>query len=180
VSIPPSLEARDVLNLGSGHAYDCGAVNVDVTPDTSPDLVHDLDTVPWPLPDNRFGRVKVIDVLEHLENPLAAMDEIHRISRPGALVEIALPHFSSANAYSDLTHRHAFGYFSFDPLTGESPHDFYSQRRFRMLRREIVFYRSPSSPIVYRLANAHPRRYEQRWTWMFPAWFLSFSLQVEK
>jgi SAM-dependent methyltransferase len=174
------LDDRRTLNLGSGKEYDATAVNVDITPDTRPDIVHDLDVIPWPFDDNRFERVRAIDVLEHLDDALAAMDEIHRVCRSGAIVEIALPHFSAANAYSDLTHRRAFGYFSFDPITGESIHDFYSRRRFSMLRREITFYHRPINRLVRHLANRYPREYEQRWAWIFPAWFISFELEVQK
>ena len=176
----PELGCRTALNLGSGKAYDRSAVNLDVTPATSPDVVHDLDVVPWPFPDDRFDRVAAIDVLEHLRDPLGAMNEIHRVSRAGSVVRIALPHFSCANAFSDLTHRSFFGFYSFDNLTGESPHDFYSPRRFRMRRREIVFDRRPVNKLVRRLANRRPRAYEQHWAWMLPAWFLSFELEVVK
>jgi hypothetical protein len=34
------------------------------------------------------------------------MEEIHRVCRPGAIVQLRTPHFSSALAYSDPTHRH--------------------------------------------------------------------------
>ena len=176
----PSLVDRTLLNLGSGKSYDACAVNVDITADTGPDVVHDLNVVPWPFSDDRFDHVRAIDVLEHLDDVLAVMNEIHRVCRPGAIVEIALPHFSAANAYSDLTHRRAFGYFCFDPLTGESPHDFYSAKKFGMVRREIAFYHRPANRLVRYLANRHPLRYEQRWAWMFPAWFITFEMEVQK
>src|SRR4051794_36479256 len=121
-----SLAQRRTLNLGSGKRYDENAVNLDITPSTNPDVVHDLDESPWPFPDDRFDRVEAIDVIEHLASPLAAMGEIHRITRKGGTVLIALPHFSSANAYTDPTHRSFFGYFSFDYVTGENFHDFYT------------------------------------------------------
>lgn len=34
-------------------------------------------------------------------------------------MKIVMPHFASANAYIDPTHRGAFGYFSLDVVTGE-------------------------------------------------------------
>src|SRR4051812_41902587 len=97
------LESRQVLNLGSGKKYDPNAVNLDITAATHPDVLHDLEQTPWPFPDDRFSRVEAIDVLEHLSEPLTAMGEIHRITRKGGIVVVALPHFSSANAFTDLT-----------------------------------------------------------------------------
>jgi len=34
--------------------------------------------------------------------------------------------------------------------------------------------------LVRRLANRYPAAYERRWTWIFPAWFLYFELEVVK
>lgn len=169
-----------VLNLGSGRAYDPAAVNLDITPDTKPDIVHDLNVLPWPFVDNQFAEILAIDVLEHLERPLDALEEIHRIGRPGALVRIALPHFSSANCYTDPTHRTAFGFFSFDYVTGAHEHSYYTSIRFRYVKREIVFDARPTNRFVRPLANRWPWRYECRWAWIFPAWFVKVDLEVLK
>lgn len=172
------LESRAILNLGSGKKYDERAVNLDITEATNPDVVHDLDQFPWPFPSDRFDRVEAIDVIEHLSNPLAAMGEIHRITRHQGTVVVALPHFSSANAFTDLTHRSQLGYFSFDYLTGDHYHDFYTADRFLMRRRRIWFKPSLLNRVVQKAANRWPERYEQRWAWIFPAWFLEFELEV--
>ena len=57
------LDARTVLNLGCGQRQRPDAVNVDGVADTHPDLVFDLDRLPWPLEDNRFTEVLAFDVL---------------------------------------------------------------------------------------------------------------------
>lgn len=166
------------LNLGSGRRYIEGAVNLDVTPARDPDVVHDLESFPWPFDDQAFGRVVAFDVIEHLSSVLKTMEEIHRVCRQGARIEIAVPHFSSANAFTDPTHRHYFGARSFDYFTGESIHDYYTDVRFRMVRREVIFRRTAFNRVVGRLANRHLAGWEDRWAWMFPAVFLSFELEV--
>jgi predicted SAM-dependent methyltransferase len=171
---------KTILNLGSGRQYLPGAVNVDITPDTSPDVVHDLDTRPWPFADDSFDEIHGIDVLEHLADLLGAMEEVHRIARAGATVKIVVPHFSSPNAYTDPTHERQFGAFSFDYFTGEHLHSYYTRARFLTARRELVFKRGTANKVVTRLANRWPDRYEDRWAWMFPAWFLVFELRVVK
>ena len=118
-SFSPQLRHRDSLNLGCGRKHLPHSVNLDVTPETNPDVLHDLNTLPWPLPDNHFSEVLAYDVIEHLDNFMGAMEEIHRVCRDKAKVKIAVPHFSSAEAYTDPTHRRCFGYFSFDYVTGE-------------------------------------------------------------
>ena len=99
----------DVLNLGCGRKRIENAINVDRTGETEPDVVHDLNETPWPFPDSSFQSVNVYDVIEHFENVVQIMEEIHRVSRSGARVHITVPHFSCANAFTDPTHRHYFG-----------------------------------------------------------------------
>lgn len=169
-----------ILNLGCGRKHLVNAVNLDIVNDTHPDLVHDLNRRPWPFADGRFEQILAHDVIEHLDDPLAVFEEIHRISSHGAVVDITVPHFSCANAFADPTHRRFFSYFSMDYVTGESEFSFYTKFRFKCLSRQIVFHPTLLNKIVRRLANLYPHAYEQRWAWMFPAWFLSFRLEVLK
>jgi SAM-dependent methyltransferase len=156
------------------------AINVDRTAETEPDVVHDLNRTPWPFPDNAFSAVYAFDVLEHLDDLVRVMEEVHRISRNGALVHITVPHFSCANAFTDPTHRHYFGYASFDYFTEESELSFYSSVRFRKRTTRLFFYPTLLSKVVWRLANRYPAAYERRWAWIVPAWYLHFELEVVK
>lgn len=176
----PPLAQRSVLHLGSGNKYDPVAVNIDLVATTKPDIVHDLVVRPWPVPDDHFTEVWAYDVIEHLDNVVAAMEEIHRVCRDGAVVKITVPHFSCCNAFTDITHRHYFSAKSFDYFTGDNEFGFYTDRCFRKVRAEIVFFPSLMNKVVWRLAKRSPAEYERRWAWMFPAWFLSFELVVVK
>lgn len=175
-----ALAERKILNLGCGNKHIPGAVNLDITDSTRPDVVHDLNVRPWPFPDGQFREVLAHDVIEHLDDVLATMEEIHRVCEDGAVVRITLPHFSCANAFTDPTHRHYFGWFSFHYFTGEHEFSFYTNVRFRTRRSQIVFRPSLANRIVLRLANRWPEAYERRWAWVFPAWFLYFELEVIK
>jgi SAM-dependent methyltransferase len=169
-----------ILNIGSGNRRRFGAVNLDINADTHPDLVHDLNRRPWPFRDGTFSEVHAYDVIEHLDDVMGVMEEIHRVCRPGALVSLTTPHFSSPNAYTDITHRHHFGFFSFHYFTGEHEFSYYTRVRFRRRRTELVFHPTLLNKLVWRLANRYPEAYERRWAWMFPAWFLSIELEVVK
>lgn len=174
------MPGSDVLNLGCGRRRVEGAVNVDLTEETSPDVVHDLNVRPWPFPDDCFGEVLAHDVVEHLAETIETLEEIHRVCRDGARVKITVPHFSSSNAFTDPTHRHYFGRFSFGYVTGGHDLSFYSRARFVERSCRIIFHPTLVNKLVWRLANRYPEEYERRWAWLFPAWFLSVELEVVK
>lgn len=171
---------RRVLNLGCGRNRVGGAVNLDVTPDTCPDVLHDLNSRPWPFPDDYFDEALAYDVIEHLGETIATLEEIHRVCRDGALVSITVPHYSSSNAFTDPTHRHYFGRFSFGYVTDGHELSFYTRARFVERSCQIIFHPTLINKLVWRLANRHPAEYERRWAWLFPAWFMSVELEVSK
>jgi SAM-dependent methyltransferase len=170
----------EVLNLGCGRKRMDGAINLDRIADTQPDLVHDLNRMPWPFPDDTFRAVYASDVIEHLDDVVKVMEEIHRVSLDGAIVYITVPHFSCSNAFTDPTHRHCFGYSSFDYFAEGNELSFYSHARFRRRTASLIFYPTLLSKVVWRLANRYPLLYERRWAWIFPAWYLYFEMEVVK
>ena len=175
-----ALRDFETLNLGCGRKHISGAINLDLSRDANPDLIYDLNLSPWPFPDDHFREVLAYDVVEHLDDTIRTMEEIHRICRNGAIVRITLPHFSCANSYTDPTHRHFFGRFSFDYFTRENESPFYTRARFRRRWSQIIVYPTLLNKIVGRFANRYPAIYERRWAWMLPAWFLYFELEVLK
>jgi SAM-dependent methyltransferase len=177
---PSDLAARTRLNLGSGRRYDPTAVNLDVTPDTNPDVVHDLNRFPWPFDDDRFDEVTMRDVLEHLDDSVRVMEEIYRICRPDGVAHIIVPHFSSNGAFTDPTHKRFFALASFDYFAADHPNNFYTWARFRREQGRLVFRPGWVNKLVWRLANKFPEAYENRWAWVFPAWFISVNLRAEK
>lgn len=180
MSGPSAAALSRVLNLGCGRKPRAGAVNLDRTSRVGPDVVHDLNVRPWPFADDTFEQVYAMDVIEHLDDVPASMEELHRICRHGATIEIAVPHFSSANAFTDPTHRHFFSHATFRYFDAAHPLAFYSHARFRVDRCHINFSPRPINRLVSRLANRYPEAYESRWAWIFPAWFLSVQLEVLK
>lgn len=168
------------LNLGCGRRRREGSLNVDRAARVEPDLVWDLDQLPYPLPDSHFSRIYASDVVEHLASIPEFMREVHRLMAPGGLLEVTTPHFSCANSYTDPTHRHHLGYFSFDYFTAGTDLDYYADARFEIVERQIVFRQSLLNRLVSTLANGYPDIYEQRFAWMFPAWFLIFRLTAIK
>ena len=168
------------VNLGCGAKKMAGFLNVDRVAGVGPDLVHDLNVHPYPMPDSAFDEICAYDVIEHVDDVLDFMGEIWRIGKPGATVRITTPHFSCANAFTDPTHQRQMGYGSLDYFTQGHQWSFYSDCRFEVRSRSMVFEPTLVNKVVGRLANAHPAAYERRWAWIFPAWFLYFELGVVK
>lgn len=175
-----STSTLATLHLGSGKKYMPGATNVDLTPETGPDVVHDLNVLPWPFAESSFDEVHAYDVIEHLADVIKTLEEIHRVTRSGGTLTVHVPHYSSDGAFTDPTHRQYFSVRTFDYVTEGHPQAFYTRARFRVLERAIVFRPTVVNKLVHRLANRFPKDYEERWAWIFPAWFLFFQLEVVK
>jgi len=166
------------LNLGAGLRPRPDCLNVDLR--GNPDLRWDLDEYPYPLPRDHFECIYATDVVEHLMSVQRFVEEAHALLRPDGVLEITTPHFSSSNSYTDPTHRHHLGYFSFDYFTEGHQWNFYSSARFEIVERVLVFSPGPLARLVQRLANRRPQLYENRIAWIFPAWFLIFKLRALK
>lgn len=132
----------NVLNLGCGERADHtpGWVNVDIRALHGVDVVHDLNDFPWPFDDEEFDNCNAEDIIEHLDDIVAVMDEIWRVLVPGGQVWIRTCHYQSVNAYSDVTHKHVFSEYAFDYLDPSLPfgekYDYYTDRKFRIVQAE--------------------------------------------
>jgi len=94
------------LNLGSGGYKKDGYINVDWLELLKPDVVHDLNHVPYPFPDNEFDLIEADHVLEHLDKPFNIMKELHRILKNGGWLIVKVPHFS--RGFTHAEHAHGF------------------------------------------------------------------------
>ena len=96
------------LNLGCGFNKLDGFVNVDKQPACQPDMVVDLEKLPWPFESGSVDAVVAAHVLEHLgQSPdafLAIMRELYRVMKPGAKARIVVPHPRSDDFLTDPTH----------------------------------------------------------------------------
>lgn len=94
------------LNLGSGPDKREDYLNIDIDSRNNPDILHDLNHVPWPIPSGSFDEVLASHVLEHLVNPLSAAFEAWRVLKPGGLFIVKVPHENCADSTRDWSHIH--------------------------------------------------------------------------
>ena len=80
-----------VLDIGCGwRVYAEDAVRLDIDSGCDPDVVADIQKGSG-FPDNHFDTILMFDVLEHLEYPQRAMDEVKRVLKPGGRLYITVP-----------------------------------------------------------------------------------------
>lgn len=66
-------------------------VRTDIDPDRKPDVVDDITASQFP--DESFNAIVIMEVLEHVTQPFAAVAELHRLLRPGGLLVMSTPFF---------------------------------------------------------------------------------------
>ncbi len=186
----------EILDLGCGKRKHEGAVGIDCEKDSAADVIHDLNKFPYPFKDNTFDLIYCFDILEHLDDIIKVMEELYRISKPGAKIIIGTPHFSSHNTYTDLTHKRAFAVRSFDFFTNEESSIIkYSHQKaqFRIIKKRIKpnrfifnfrrkWIKIPNIPLEY-LINLSPLTqdiYERFLAFIFTAEAVYFELKVIK
>ncbi|OGZ06928.1 MAG: hypothetical protein A3C93_04560 [Candidatus Lloydbacteria bacterium RIFCSPHIGHO2_02_FULL_54_17] len=91
------------LNLGCGEDRKTGYVNLDRSPLVHPDVLHDLNTLPYPFPDGSFELIEAFHVLEHLDRPFDVMRELHRLLKQDGVLHIKVPHFSRGFTHTEHT-----------------------------------------------------------------------------
>lgn len=133
-------KGKVMLNLGCGKTKIPGSIGVDkVKIEDYVDVIHNLETVPYPFNDNSADEIHMYHVLEHLHDPLRKMEELCRILKVDGKLYLRVPHFSSMGAFSDITHIRPFGYTSFDVLEENDYHHFYNSMKFKIIHKEIKY-----------------------------------------
>ena len=168
---------KAILNLGCGDKYLHGATNVDLySPNV--DVRHDLNSFPYPFDDSTFDEVKCQNVIEHLNDVIRVMEELHRIAKPHGSISVRVPHFRSACLYEDLTHRHGFAWRSFDMFVdGTEFYGEYSKAKFTYIRRAYTPY---LFPVIYRLLSQFPTLTENLLSKFVPMASIQIELRVHK
>ena len=179
-----------VLDIGCGRDKLPGATGIDANPRSYADIIHNLDQRPWPIPDSSFEYVRAQDILEHVEDFFGVMEEIHRVCRDGATVDVRMPFMSSLNFATDPTHRRSgtsgtFDYFDPDTAVGGYA---YTDARFELVHFHYGrFYhgvpgflmRWPDKLIVPLCERWHVV-YEHYFAYIYPMHDVSYRLRVKK
>lgn len=130
-----------VLNIGCGKTKIPGSIGVDVVKiEGFVNVVHDLNKTPYPFKPNSIDEIHFYHVLEHLNDHVLILEEMHRILKPGGKIYLRVPHFSSLAAFTDITHVRPFGYLSFDIFNPKHPQHYYTKVSFNISKKEIKYF----------------------------------------
>ena len=165
---------KRILDVGCGCVKAPGAIGVDSNLDaTAADVIADLNR-PLPFAENTFDGVRAVHVIEHLDNVIQAMEELHRVTRAGGTIYVVTPHYTDFSSFRDPTHRwhlntESFLYFYPGGMHGEDM--WYTRVRLRPRRLRVHLLR------LWKLLGVEFLVNHLRWFRRFWEHYLSFVIR---
>ncbi len=153
------------INLGCGGTYMDGWVNCDVNHRVKADVYFDANKPPYPLESDMAEFILMDNVMEHLDDIPAVMDELYRILAPGGVLRVLVPYGKTEGALWDPTHTHTFteqsmDYFCFNT---EKSKITYSTHRFELLKAKLLSFNNNTHS---KIRNLIPfRKYLKYFLW---------------
>jgi len=132
------------LNIGAGNFIMEGEGwrNHDMTKHRPEiDIVFDLNEFPYPLNDNMYDFIRMHDVMEHLNDTIAVMNELWRLLKPNCELEIKACGMNNPNRYKDVTHKTFFDTGSFDLFCPDTERgkelSYYTDKKWRIVSERL-------------------------------------------
>ncbi|MCM8787680.1 MAG: methyltransferase domain-containing protein [Candidatus Omnitrophica bacterium] len=172
------------LNLGCGNKKLKGYINVDNNPLCKPDIILDLNKGLKKFKTNSFDLIRAEHILEHVDDLQFVLEEMYRVSKPGAIWEIFVPHYSYGFAHPLHKRGFSYGFFSFfNNKNSES----YGNMKFKILKTHFkytrmnnLFLKIIGVPIDF-LANLHKGFCERFWCYLVGGFEeIQIRVKVEK
>ena len=127
-----------ILDVGCGTDKVKGAIGIDRTALPGVDIVHDLNKYPWPIEDESYDEIYMLDIIEHLNDTIKTMEEAHRILKKNGKLYIRVVYWNHIYSYSDPTHVKFFSEITFDFFTGKR-REYYTKARFKIDKFEYTY-----------------------------------------
>jgi SAM-dependent methyltransferase len=128
------------LQLGCGFSKKEGYIHLDSAEVVKPDILWDLNKFPYPFEDNSIDEILAYSILEHLDDVVKVMEELHRIMKPKAILKVGVPYWDGFGFASDPTHKHMFTEYTFEFFSGKADYSFITQVRFNITELKMVYH----------------------------------------
>lgn len=92
------------LNIACGQQRQEDFIGIDKVKTDATDIIHDLESYPWPFEDNSVDEIFCSHFVEHIRDLISFVDEMHRIIKQGAKATIVAPYYANMRAIQDPTH----------------------------------------------------------------------------
>ena len=104
------------VQLGCGNDKKAGFINIDNSPLVHPDLIANLEDENCLslFRDNSVDEIIANHVLEHINNFIPLVKEMHRVCKRGAKIYIRVPFYAGWGQWNDPTHVRFFSLYTFD------------------------------------------------------------------
>ncbi|MCR4327268.1 MAG: methyltransferase domain-containing protein [Nanoarchaeota archaeon] len=173
------------LHLGCGNDYRKGYVNCDWTNEVKVDRIVDLEKPLKMFKDNSVEEVIANHVLEHINNFVPLMHELHRVCKNRAIIRVKTPFYSAWGQYNDPTHVRFFSPFTFNYFKKNNySHQVGANKdMFHVKKVQINFGIGNSSKLNWLfnpLINFHHAFYCRFFAFILPASEMEYELVVIK
>jgi SAM-dependent methyltransferase len=167
------------LNIGCGNKAIDGYVGVDKFQCDAADYICDIENEKLPFDDGSVDAIMLDNVIEHFGDIPKVINELIRVSKKGGVIKIITPHFSALSSWIDPTHIHHLSYFSFDHFEKDSA-SHYVGKGIRIQKKKLSFGGGIFGLLARLLFRISPKKYEQKYCFIFRASTLTFWLKVSE
>jgi predicted SAM-dependent methyltransferase len=152
------------LDLGCGPHKITNAISVDINRKAHPDIIYNLNNIPYPFKDNSFDNICMRHVLEHLNEPEKVLYEVLRIAKNKTKLYIEVPHFSVYASYI-FGHKKAYSCQAFKLFCEKNPNFKLKEIKLRWMRDvdSTNFFRHITNSVLSFFANLNYHFCERIW-----------------
>jgi SAM-dependent methyltransferase len=179
------LENKVRLNIGCGKRKRDGFINIDICSYCDPDMVINLDDGLKEFEDSSVDEIRAEHVLEHVDDLEFVLKEMYRVSKPGAIWAVYVPHYSYGFAHP--FHKRGFSRFTFDFFDLDPQRTYCGAMGFDVEGFRFNYTRSTSGvpfflgKVISFLANLSPGFCERIWCYIVGGFEeIYFQVRVKK
>jgi len=122
------------LNLGCGETSIFNSIGVDRQQAEAVEVVGDANELPFR--NNAFDTVYMDNILEHNDDIIGLMEEVHRVAKPGAIVHIWVPYGVNRWYVQDPTHSTPINDNTFQYFNPNNDYHYYTDAAFKVVETQ--------------------------------------------